>query len=112
MNELLNCRTEYNEPNGGNLRVQKINQEKYDKINELHKTKESELSLVPSEVQSNVLCSNNSFSLCTSLGGKNTEFIELAKIFKGIHLRMKALGHKIHDGKVLKKYEKNNNTRT
>lgn len=74
-----------------------------DILDTLHRNNNDEQNLVPNEVQGNVLCSNSSSQLCTSLGVKyHRECVELGKTFKSIHIRLLAMGYKINNGKITK----------
>lgn len=59
--------------------------------------------LAPSEVPVDVPCSNGPLS-GTSLGGSSKSYIELAKTFKSIHIRLASMGYKIENGRI---YEPN-----
>lgn len=70
------------------------------------KNGDTQINLVPNEVQGDFILSSNSVSSpCTSLGGNYSEFIELGKVFKGIHLRLLSLGYKLENGRFVKPYE-------
>ena len=76
-------------------------------MNKLHRITTNEPFLVPSEVQVDVLCSNGSSVTCTSLGS-NKPFIELAKTFKAIHIRLLAMGYKIENGRLIENNNQKN----
>ncbi len=75
------------------------------KLHEIIKNRPS--FLVPSEVQGDVSCSNDASIPCTSLGS-NKPFIELAKIFKSIHVRLLAMGYKIENGLLIENNNQKN----
>jgi hypothetical protein len=76
-------------------------------MNKLHGIITNKPLLVPSEVQVDIPCSNGLSVTCTSLGG-NKPFIELAKTFKAIHIRLLAMGYKIENGRLIENNNKKN----
>ena len=72
-------------------------------MKELNNTvKYNRYGLASSEVQCSVLFSDNTKKHCTSLEGSKHSYIELAKTFKLIHIRLVSMGYVIEKGKIYK----------